>query len=440
MDGARRHVDVGAGPSPQKTPEHRPSMRGIHALLSRSAVAQGLFSLVNLGLSVFVLMTASKVDFGRYTLVLAAVVFFVAIASSLIYLQLPMWRRGGHNQACYFATLYRLLMHVAWALAAAVAVFAGIAMVLGWLGPRAASLTCIGGLLTLAYVRAEFIKQMLYVLEDVAAVVRVNLRLALGVGSGCGATLLSGTDEVLFSVLLIFSLGLWLCVAGKGAEQLKSCPPGRLRDMAARVWRPGRWALMNALFVWLPSQGYLYLLGAVAGLGTVAEVGAARNVVAPLQVLATSFQQVVLPRLATLGDDAIRRVNRIRHDVLRTLLLIFSGYVLLLYLLQPMAVDYLLAERGYAAFERYVGLWVLVTTTTVYRSNLAVIYQALNRYDLIARLGLAYAIAASLLFAVMIPFWGGSGALLGLALAEGVFVILLRSRLRAEQRLTAWEW
>ena len=415
-------------------------MRGIHGLLSRSAVAQGLFSLVNLGLSVFVLMTASKADFGRYTLVLAAVVFFVAIASSLIYLQLPMWRRGEQDQARYFVTLYRLLMRVAWALAMAVAVFAGSAMLLGWITPRAAFMACIGSLLTLAYIRAEFIKQMLYVLEDVAVVVRVNLRLALGVGLGCGSILLSGTEEVLFSVLLVFSLALWVCVAGVGAEQLRTWPAGELRMMAARVWRPGRWALMNALFVWLPSQGYLYLLGAVAGLGTVAEVGAARNFVAPLQVLATSFQQVVLPRLATLGEDAARPANRIRHGVLRALLLIFSGYVMLLYLLLPVAVDTLLAERGYAAFEAYVGLWILVATLTVYRSNLAVVYQALNRYDLIARLSVAYAIAASLLFAAMIPLWGGSGALLGLALAEGVFVILLRGRLRAEQRLTAWEW
>ena len=415
-------------------------MRGIHGLLSRSAVAQGLFSLVNLGLSVFVLMTASKADFGRYTLVLAAVVFFVAIASSLIYLQLPMWRRGEQDQARYFVTLYRLLMRVAWVLAMAVAVFAGSAMLLGWITPRAAFMACIGSLLTLAYIRAEFIKQMLYVLEDVAVVVRVNLRLALGVGLGCGSILLSGTEEVLFSVLLVFSLALWVCVAGVGAEQPRARPAGELRMMAARVWRPGRWALMNALFVWLPSQGYLYLLGAVAGLGTVAEVGAARNFVAPLQVLATSFQQVVLPRLATLGDDAARPANRIRHGVLRALLLIFSGYVMLLYLLLPVAVDTLLAERGYAAFEAYVGLWILVATLTVYRSNLAVVYQALNRYDLIARLSVAYAIAASLLFAAMIPLWGGSGALLGLALAEGVFVILLRGRLRAEQRLTAWEW
>ncbi len=415
-------------------------MRGIHGLLSRSAVAQGLFSLVNLGLSVFVLMTASKADFGRYTLVLAAVVFFVAIASSLIYLQLPMWRRGEQDQARYFVTLYRLLMRVAWALAMAVAAFAGSAMLLGWITPRAAFMACIGSLLTLAYIRAEFIKQMLYVLEDVAVVVRVNLRLALGVGLGCGSILLSGTEEVLFSVLLVFSLALWVCVAGVGAEQLRTRPAGELRMMAARAWRPGRWALMNALFVWLPSQGYLYLLGAVAGLGTVAEVGAARNFVAPLQVLATSFQQVVLPRLATLGEDAARPANRIRHGVLRALLLIFSGYVMLLYLLLPVAVDTLLAERGYAAFEAYVGLWVLVATLTVYRSNLAVVYQALNRYDLIARLSVAYAIAASLLFAAMIPLWGGSGALLGLALAEGVFVILLRGRLRAEQRLTAWEW
>ena len=415
-------------------------MRGIHGLLSRSAVAQGLFSLVNLGLSVFVLMTASKADFGRYTLVLAAVVFFVAIASSLIYLQLPMWRRGEQDQARYFVTLYRLLMRVAWALAMAVAVFAGSAMLLGWITPRAAFMACIGSLLTLAYIRAEFIKQMLYVLEDVAVVVRVNLRLALGVGLGCGLILLSGTEEVLFSVLLVFSLALWVCVTGVGVEQLRARPAGELRMMAARVWRPGRWALMNALFVWLPSQGYLYLLGAVAGLGTVAEVGAARNFVAPLQVLATSFQQVVLPRLATLGDDAARPANRIRHGVLRALLLIFSGYVMLLYLLLPVAVDTLLAERGYAAFEAYVGLWILVATLTVYRSNLAVVYQALNRYDLIARLSVAYAIAASLLFAAMIPLWGGSGALLGLALAEGVFVILLRGRLRAEQRLTAWEW
>lgn len=260
-------------------------MRGIHGLLSRSAVAQGLFSLVNLGLSVFVLMTASKADFGRYTLVLAAVVFFVAIASSLIYLQLPMWRRGEQDQARYFVTLYRLLMRVAWALAMAVAAFAGSAMLLGWITPRAAFMACIGSLLTLAYIRAEFIKQMLYVLEDVAVVVRVNLRLALGVGLGCGSILLSGTEEVLFSVLLVFSLALWVCVAGVGAEQLRTRPAGELRMMAARAWRPGRWALMNALFVWLPSQGYLYLLGAVAGLGTVAEVGAARNFVAPLQVL-----------------------------------------------------------------------------------------------------------------------------------------------------------
>ncbi len=419
-------------------------MRGIHGLLSRSAVAQGLFSLVNLGLSVFVLMTASKADFGRYTLVLAAVVFFVAIASSLIYLQLPMWRRGDRDQERYFATLYRLLMRVAWTLALAVVAFAGIATALGWMTPRAAFMACVGSLLTLAYIRAEFIKQMLYVLEDVAAVVRVNLRLALGVGLGCAATLLSGTEEVLFSALLVFSLALLLCVVGVGAGQLRSRPSGGLWDMAARVWRPGRWALMNALFVWLPSQGYLYLLGAVAGLGTVAEVSAARNFVAPLQVLATSFQQVVLPRLARLlasvVEDAVQQANRIRHGVLRTLLVIFSGYALLLYLLLPVAVDYLLAERGYTTFGRYVGLWFLVAAFTVYRSNLAVIYQALNRYDLIARLSVGYAIAASLLFAAMIPFWGGNGALLGLALAEGVFVLLLRGRLRAEQRLTAWEW
>ncbi len=413
---------------------------GLFRLLSRSAVAQALSSLVSFGLSLFVILNAPKADFGLFTLVLAALWLGVAVANALIGLQMPVLRPRHAVGEDYFATLYQLLIRGVAILAMVVAVVAGLAWLAGVLPTRELLLALATLVLLLVQVSVEFMRQMHFMLEDIGTVVRMRLALALVVAVGCALLARGGEIDLLLASLGLYALGqlvgLGFADWSRVAPSLASAPMA----MARRVWRQGRWALLNAFFVWLPSQGYVYLLSLFSGLGAVAEVNAAYNFVAPMMLLSTSFMQVMLPRMSALARDDIAAITRLRHAVLRVLATIGALYALLLWWIFPWIDERLLATRGYADVGLFVAFWLVAMAITFYRSNLGVVLQAMNHYHRIARMAAPYALFGIALALLLIPAWGGLGALLAKALAELVFVLLLRRYLRGEQRLLAWQW
>jgi len=414
--------------------------RGFRRLLSHSAMAQVLSSLVSFGLSGFVMLNAPKADFGRYSLVLVAVLLFLGCANALIYLQMPVLRTALDDEASYFATLYRLLLSGVVLLSMVLLSAALGGWLAGWVTARECGLLAAALCLLLAQSSVEFARQMHYIIEDLASVVRMRLVLALVVTLGCGLILWSGVQDILIACVVLLATGhtLSLCCVDRQRFALRfaSATPA----MARRVWSQGRWALLNMLLSWLPAQGYLYLLTLIAGLEVVAEVNAAYNFVAPMMLLSTSFMSVVLPRLSAMPQDDNGAVNALRHAVLR--LLGGGGLLYLLLLLSGFRWidERFLIPRGYVDIGGYVALWFVAALMTFYRSNLAVVYQALNHYHRIVQLSLFYALTGMLLALVLIPLWGGHGALLGKAGAELVFVLLLRRALYNEQRLKKWQW
>ncbi len=416
------------------------STHGLARLLSRSAVAQALSSLVSFGLSLFVILKAPKEDFGLFSLVLAALWLGVAAANALVGLQMPVLYDHGKQEAGYFATLYQVLLRGALLVSVGVALLAALACWGGWLPKRGLWLVLATLCLLVVQVTVEFVRQMHFMLEAIAAVVRMRLASMAVIASGCaGLWRLDGVDFLL-ACLALYALGQLVGLVFADWSRLMPEQASGLTAMARRAWRQGRWALLNSLFLWLASQGFLYLLSLYAGLGAVAEVNAAYNFVAPLILLSTSFMQVMLPRMSAIVDQDAAGVTALRHTVLRVLAGIVVGYALLLWLLFPWVESRFLAVRGYRDVGLYVGLWLVAMAVTFYRGNLAVVLQAMNRYHRIARLSSLYALLGLGLALALIPPWAGLGALLARALNEGIFVVLLRRALIGERRLKAWQW
>lgn len=200
------------------------------------------------------------------------------------------------------------------------------------------------------------------------------------------------------------------------------------------VWRDARlhgvWVALGVLVIFAQSHGFLYLLAIFAGAAAVADVNAARLLMAPLGLAIGGVGRVLVPHYTRLvtheGLGAARRLARKVALSLAALIACY-GVALAAVLMSPLKTH---LPPGYENIALLVLLWGLIFIGQAARTNVAALLQAVQRYRVLTIMN-SWTAAASLISVVAVAGEAGpAGCLAAIAVCEVLLWLLLMWALR----------
>lgn len=192
----------------------------------------------------------------------------------------------------------------------------------------------------------------------------------------------------------------------------------------------GGWVALGVLVIFAQSHGFLYLLAAFAGAAAVAEVNAARLLMAPLGLAIGGVGRVLVPHYTRLvtreGLGAARRLARKVAGALAVLIICYCA-VMAAVLMSPLKTH---LPEGYRDIALLVMLWGLIFIGQAARTNVAALLQSVQRYRVLTIMN-AWTAAASLGSVIAVAGKAGpAGCLAAIAVCEVLLWLLLAWALR----------
>lgn len=390
---------------------------------------QGLISLANLMMGLFLIRFASKEAYGLYGIGYAVVLAAVGIANALVLTQMTVkaQAKAAEIRDGYCAAMLRGL----YCLFGPVALLAGFVVLaagtVGALDRDTASFAIAVAAAALGVLLLEFFRRLGYL--------RGRAQQALWLDLGFVGLLFAA---LFFSYAAfgnvsqssaIIAYGSAAALAGgvafgrSGLRRDTALVP--VRDALRESWSGGRWALLGVVVTWLQSQSYVYLLGTLVGPSGVAEANAARLFMAPVALVIAGVNQVFLPRLAYLrAEGGAGTAERMARQVMWVLLGLVGVYSVLALAFEA-AISGTLFTAEYAGIHNVVAAWAAVFLLQSMRANTSILLQAHDRFRGIA---LANVVSTGVVIAVslaLISRFGVVGAVAALAIGELVLGALL---------------
>lgn len=204
----------------------------------------------------------------------------------------------------------------------------------------------------------------------------------------------------------------------------------RLGCALSEAWSQGRWALAGVGVTAAQNQAHLYILALMKGAETVAEVNAARLMMAPASFVLIGLQRTLIPRLARLhaaGEEKeMRRQTRLAR--LAVLAAIF-GWALVIAAAWNIALKPMLSE-GYHQVGLLVCAWTLVFAGQAISAGLSAHLQAMGAFRSLMLMNLVTAVPVVAACVPLILLAGAVGSLMAMALGHVALVFLLHRVIR----------
>lgn len=377
--------------------------------------------------SILALHSLSTANFGTFAFLLTLIQFFTGTSNALICAPLASIvnrRDFGGSGPLRRGTF---TVNLAYCLAVAAVVY-GVGM--------ASGLTSQGGLVFAAYAGAAMLRWFARaysfargtasrtILSD--AVYNVSLGVCVAIlWIAPGKRVVEEPAAILlFSAccgMIPFGFAHWI-------EQIKAW---RLTDI--RHFRPvwldqARWSLLGGVTMEATANAHVYIVTAVAGPAAFAPLAAVTLLLRPIGVLMNALGDYERPRLARIvasgsGNAALQHSVRIMSWVLAAgwLATVLACTMVLAF------VPRLVFPPAYSLHDMTLGvaLWMGVTALRCARGPVSTLLQAGGGFRVLARASLMSAWVSIVGVAVTLWLAGPFGSLVGIAIGEAVFAILL---------------
>jgi len=212
----------------------------------------------------------------------------------------------------------------------------------------------------------------------------------------------------------------------------------QLAPAMREAWSHGRWALGGVAVTAIQNQAHLYILAAMKGAEAVAEVNAARLLMAPVAFVIVGLQRTLIPRLARLHaagqEREMRRQVRLARMAVLAANLGWTGVILA-------AWDFALGSflpQGYQQVGLLVGAWALVFAGQGLVAALSAQLQATGAFRSLTLMNLATAIPVVVAAVPLILLAGAPGSMAAMALGQAALAVLLH-RIIARKKAGAAE-
>jgi O-antigen/teichoic acid export membrane protein len=410
------------------------------SLLFRSGIAsvdQLLLSLVNFTVSIVLIKYASKLEYGYYALVYPIILFSASVQNAIINAPLAVLL-SAKNRTVKSQYVKALFYGQLFVIFPAAVLFFSVMVLLNYWG-YTSNLTLVSATAIFAAIGIlfrEFFRGYFYAEEESLRVLKMDTSYVIII------LLLMGGFQLFYQIntSIIFALmgfGALLVALAFRMKDDANYNFLSIRKSYKENWRFGKWALVGVLVTHIQNYSYIYILGALIGRTAVAEVSAARLLLAPLIMIEIGWAKVIVPHGAKLREQD--QLKRFLRELMIASLLFAIGIVLYICFLSIFSTpikSYLLTEK-YSYSMSYVSLWGTIFVIRLISLNASLGLQVTKNFRIITIVNMFTMLVTLALSYVFILRFGIKGALTaliagGILLALALCIALWRQSLKFE--------
>lgn len=342
-------------------------------------VNQGLSSGISLFVNLYAIYVLSKEDYGLFGMLMFVVMFVSGLIASSISVQYAVNVvdvAENKRPEFVFNNLFLVLI-----LGTILLLCGGIFNII------ALSTTGIGdvGIVVMsasaAYILREYLAQVLYSQKNEIPVL---------LGTSAMAASVLGIYLILYVLAMPVSerVVLYAFTLGQLVSALLMCRLIRIRPRSINTdvlvvlrasWKHGKWNIMSSLLYNVRTQIHSIIIGPTVGLAALAEINAARILVAPAIMLMPAIKQVLLPRLAEMKKTGSKHLyDGVKYSVI-TMSALAAIYITCLWMVMPFVND-LMLEKGYDHILSIAWAWSMVVLVLSVKNGITCLLQVLKRF------------------------------------------------------------
>jgi O-antigen/teichoic acid export membrane protein len=395
---------------------------------------QGLLSLTNLGIGLFLINNATKENYGLYGIGFAVVLFFVSVENGLIAIQMTIFapekmeKEGGIDLYCLSMLYGQYYIFIPiWIFCQTITYLLYCLNVVDWdilLYQIVISITVMTVLFH------EFMRRYYFLKFNPRRVLMIDLVNIVFIVIALYMTTMWGYEKPHILAIAIFGGGAMLAgMIGLISSRLVNfVSKAEVLASLKEAWGNGRWALGGVVVTWGQSQGYVLLLSILATAEAVAEANAARLFLAPVNVLSVGFVRVFMPKLIHLKNQqnhvAVRNMAR---KILAVVIASIGIVVLGVIIMEDYIIKFAFTD-DYSDIGIFVIAWAVVVLFVAIRSNTSILLQVYNKFKDITLCNTLTTLITLFLGATLIHYYGVLGSIAALAVGEFLLALLLWRR------------
>ena len=395
---------------------------------------QGLLSLTNLGIGLFLINYSTKENYGLYGIGFAIVLFFVSVENGLIATQMTVLapekaeREGGIDLYCLSMLYGQYYIFIPiWIICQ---ILAYILYYLNILNPDVFLYQIVISITVMTVLFHEFMRRYFFLKFNPRRVLMIDLVNIFFIVSALIITAKWNYEKPHILAIAIYGGGA--IVAGMigllSSGLVGFVSKTKVLTSLKEAWRNGCWALGGVVVTWMQLQGYVLLLSILATAEAVAEANAARLFLAPVNVISAGFIRVFMPKLLHLKNQqnhaAVRNMARkILAVVITTIGIVVLGVVLM----EDIIIKFAFTE-DYSNISTFVIAWAVVVLFVAIRTNTSILLQVYNKFKDITLCNTVTTTITLLLGIVLIHYFSVLGSISALAVGEILLSLLLWRR------------
>jgi O-antigen/teichoic acid export membrane protein len=336
---------------------------GNFSLIFKSGIAsvdQAMLSALNLLISIILIKTVSKAEYGYYSIAFSITLFLISIQNAIVNAPLAVLyaSKKRDEKKRYCASLcYGQFIGI---IPASCLGFVVIGLFsLNGMNSTQATIGAAVSFAAIGILFREFLRAYFYAKESPFNVLKLDVFYTV-------LFLLLLTTFYLVSKISVAGIFALMGVSSFFIGLIHSKGQGwRFRHLSVRAsyyenWIFGKWILLGIIVTHIQRYGYLYMIGAFLGSHGAAEVTASRLIMMPLMLAQEGWGRVIVPHGSRLREE--NNLNLFfKQLVLASGVFIFvvSTYTTLLFLFSQTIQRFLLTDKYENAFD-FIFFWGII--------------------------------------------------------------------------------
>jgi O-antigen/teichoic acid export membrane protein len=406
-------------------------------LFSGTVVDQAMLSAVNFIVGLLLIRHTTDLDYGSYVLVQTGVALLVSLQGAWLGGPVSVLapKKDAATRRAMVGVAYFHQRRLGLQLLALCAVLTVVLAALGGAGGVGPAIFAAGALASWAAIERDYLRSVLLIYQRPQVMLLVDVAYVAVLVGGVALALIAPVEVATFAVLANAAAA---ALASFLMRRSVARDPGWNLHHDAGLWREMRplstWAVVGVVVYWSFSQGYNYLLAAMLDVQAVAAVAATRLLLMPVNLLTTGVKGLLIPTVAGwLRESGLHVVMRRLYLFGFGLFVLAGIYCLVLWLLRDWVTGTLLHKdipQRDALMLLWTGIYLMSLVRDVWQTALMV----LERFRLLAQFVALNAVVSLVLIVVCTHYYAAPGALVGLAVGEGIYTVIVLVMLRIEQK------
>lgn len=385
-----------------------------------ASVDQAILSALNFVIAIFFIKSASKMEYGYYSIAITISLFLVSIQNAIVNTPMTVLlinKREDKKEKYVSSLFYGQFLFILPASFIAL----GVVTLLGFWRLNAIQATITGAFCfaAIGILFREFMRSFFFAEEAPFKVLKMDALYA-------SILLILITFIYMIhqiGVAIIFMLfGIISLVVSSlfGRGRIWHYDKKCVKESYRENWEFGKWALLGVLVTHLQNHSYLYLLGILVGADAVADVSAARLLLMPLLLFQVGWNKVAIPHGSKLREEGKAR-HFFKEQALVCIVFVLGvvGYVTCLLFFSDFLKGVLFTEK-YSRSLSYIRLWGAVFALGFVMGNASSGLQVMKNFRIISIVNIPTMIVTVGCAYGLIQVYGIKGGLVALATGQAL--------------------